>query len=175
MWRTGRGKLWKAILLTEQSDLSNSHAGMCCYPFHIFSKPSTPLIIYMPAPGATITKGITSRSQKELALIMVLHSPVIFSYTPVLPPCFWKAKLQLTSVLAHIPRKWSQGPALPSCGLCFSGFSKYDGWKSSWVVVGFGFFSRLLVAKSSPFPCQGNRFPLLGTSLLTLGLMWFQK
>lgn len=137
---TGLGKLWKVILLTEESDLGNSHAVMFCQPFHIFPKPSTPLINYMPAPGATITTGITSRSQGELALIVVLHSPVIFSYTPVLLPCFWKAKLQLTSVLAHIPCKWSQGSALLSCGLCFSGFSKYDGWKSSGVVFCFVFF-----------------------------------
>lgn len=77
--------------------------------------------------GACLNRGFTQSFRLQL------HS------RSSLLPCFWKAKLQLTSVLAHIPCEWSQGSALPSCGLCFSGFSKYDGWKSSGVVLVFFF------------------------------------
>lgn len=63
----------------------------------------------MLASGTTLAIGITSRSQGELVLKMVLHSLVPFSHAPILLPCFWETKLQLISVLAHIPCEQSPG------------------------------------------------------------------
>lgn len=89
----------------------------------------------------------------SLLLIVVLYIPVIFTYSPVLLPCFWKAKL-LLSVLVCIPWEWSLGSVLPSCRLCFSSFSKYDGWKSSGGVGWVPLRPRLLVANLPQVPAR---------------------
>lgn len=122
----------------------------------------------MLASGTTLAIGITSRSQGELVLKMVLHSLVPFSYAPFLLPCFWETKLQLTSVLAHILCEQSLGPITtlpvgPLASTLLQRFLEILQPETTRVFFPFSLF------------CQGNCFPFHGTSLLTLCLTQFQK
>lgn len=134
-------KLQKVVLQTEQPDLSNSCAGM----------PSIPPICQHH--GQLLSGASLADPRGSLLLIVVLYIPVIFTYSPILLPCFWKAKL-LLSILVCIPWEWSLGSVLPSCRLCFSSFSNYDGWKSSGGAGWVPLRPRLLVANLPQVPAR---------------------
>lgn len=97
-----------------------------------------------------------------------LRLPVRTAITPLYPSCTLAP--QITSILAHIPCEQSWDPMVTLC-------QHFASVVSQNMIAGnhLVWLPRLLIAKLSTFPCQGNCFLCFSISLLTLELTWFQK